>query len=184
MSRQVEIDVRSENRDIFCPVYKISWFSKVCRLKARILPVIPDRDKLFLEQCHHIYKVFHRVQTEGDSANMRSHAEIHFILMFGVAMLYDSKADKSLHVVIGAVPSVADKDVPGIRQGIVAVNHTAESPEFIFLMNGLDEGIGINVLLQIIKSVQMHAVKPFCGIAFCYKVFRGRKERLTEKSKS
>ena len=79
------------------------------------------------------------------------------------------------HIVIGAVSSVADEDIPGSGPGIVPVNHITESPEFILLVDGLDEGVRISMFLQVIKSIQVHAVEAFCGMSFRYKVFWGRK---------
>ena len=67
-------------------VYKISWFSEVRRLKSWILAIIPNGNQFFFEQWHYIYGVFLRGQTEKDSANMGSHAEIHLIFMLCISM--------------------------------------------------------------------------------------------------
>lgn len=45
------------------------------------------------------------------------------------------------HIVIGTVPPVADKDIPGSGEGSVPVDHVTESPEFVLAVNGLDKGI-------------------------------------------
>ena len=70
------------------------------------------------------------------------------------------------HVVIGTVSPVADKDIPGPGPGIVPVNHITESPEFILLVDRLDERVRISMSLQVIKSIQVHAVEAFCGMSF------------------
>lgn len=89
-----------------------------------------------------------------------------------------------VYVVIGAVSPVADKDIPGPKTGIVSVNHVAESPEFILVVDGLDKCIGIRMFLQVIKCIQMHTVENFCGMAFRYRAFLRRKGRLAEKGES
>ena len=70
------------------------------------------------------------------------------------------------HVVIGTVSSVADEDIPGSGPGTVPVNHITESPEFILLVDGLDEGVRINMFPEVIKSIHMHAEKAFCRMPF------------------
>lgn len=87
------------------------------------------------------------------------------------------------HVVIRAIPPVADKDISGSGLGIMPVNHVTEGPEFIFLVDGLDQCIGIGVFLQVIERIQVHAVEAFCGMASRYKVFRGREGGPAEKRK-
>jgi len=83
-----------------CPVYKIPWLSKARRLKTWILALLPDWDHLFFKQRHHTYGVFFRGQTEKAPAYMGCHTEIHFIYMFGLAMLYDGKVNESFcHIV-------------------------------------------------------------------------------------
>ena len=70
------------------------------------------------------------------------------------------------HVVIRAVPPVADKDIPGPGLGMVPVNHVTEGLEFILPVDGLDQGIGIGMSLQVIERIQVHAVEAFCGMTF------------------
>ena len=82
------------------PVDKIPGLSEMRRLQAWILAFLPDRDQLLFKQRRHIYMVFPRVQAEGDSANMGRHTEIHFILMFGLAVLNNRKADKCFRYVV------------------------------------------------------------------------------------
>lgn len=70
------------------------------------------------------------------------------------------------HVIIGAVPTVADEDVPGIWRRIKPVNHIAEGPEFILTVDRLDKCGRIGVLIQVIECIQVHAVEAFCGMPF------------------
>ena len=70
------------------------------------------------------------------------------------------------HIIIGTVPPVPDKDVFGARKALLPVNHSTEGQEFIFLMYGLNEGIGISMEGEVIKSIQVHAVEAFGGMAF------------------
>lgn len=52
------------------------------------------------------------------------------------------------------------------------VHHIAESPERILLVNWLDQSIRIGMFLQVIESIQVHAVKSFCRMSLRNKVFR------------
>lgn len=70
------------------------------RLKTRILAFLPDWAQLFSEQRHHIYGVFLRGQTEKGPADMGGHTKIHFIYMFGLAMLYDCKVDEGFRHIV------------------------------------------------------------------------------------
>ena len=70
------------------------------------------------------------------------------------------------HVIIGAVPPVADKDIPGTRWCVEPVNHITESPEFILVVDGLDKSGQIGVFLEVIECIQVHAVEARCGMAF------------------
>lgn len=87
------------------------------------------------------------------------------------------------YIVIGTVSSVADKDIPDTLKSAVAVDHFTESPKFIFLMNGLDEGVGISMILLVIERIQIHTVEAFSGMPLGTKIFRRRKGRSAEKSK-
>ena len=87
------------------------------------------------------------------------------------------------HVVIGTVPPVTDKDISGPRRCDVAVDHATESPEFILLMDGLEEGVGISMLLQVIEGIQVHAVESFSRMPLGNKIFRRGKGWPAEKSK-
>ena len=78
-----------------CPVYKIPGFSEMRRLKAWILAFLPDGYQFFFEQRHHINGIFLRGWMEKDPADMGCHTKIHFILVFGLSMLYDCKIDES-----------------------------------------------------------------------------------------
>ncbi len=102
---------------------------------------------------------------------MGGHTKIHFIYMFGLAMLYDCKVDEGFrhdmgHVIIGAVPAVADEDISGTRWRVEPVDHIAEGPEFILVVDGLDKRGRIGVLLDVIEGIQVHAVEAFRGMSF------------------
>lgn len=65
------------DRNALCwSVYEISRFSEMRCFQLDILACIPKRDQLFAKQGHHIYGALLRGQTEKDSANMSTHAEI------------------------------------------------------------------------------------------------------------
>lgn len=51
-------------------------------------------------QRHHIYGGFLRGQTEKGHADMGGHTKIHFIYMFGLAMLYDCKVDEGFRHIV------------------------------------------------------------------------------------
>lgn len=56
------------------------------------------------------------------------------------------------HVIIRAISPVANKDIFGARHCDMAVCHVTEGPEFILLMNRLDQSIRIsNVFADHIK---------------------------------
>ncbi len=61
----------------------------------------------------------------------------------------------------------------------MTVNHITERTE---LMDGLYQGIGISMFLQIVKSIQVHTVEAFCRMTSADKVFRRGKGRLAEKT--
>lgn len=56
------------------------------------------------------------------------------------------------HVVIGTIATVANIDVLTSLGDLMAVNHDAESAEFIFVMDRLDQGIRISVGCEIINA--------------------------------
>jgi len=62
------------------------------------------------------------------------------------------------------------------------VYNCAESFKFIFLMNRLNKDIRINMLLDILKCIDMHTVEPFLGMLLVNKVFAGRKLWFAEIS--
>ena len=70
------------------------------------------------------------------------------------------------HIIIGAVPTVADEDIPGIRRRIKPIDHIAEGPEFILAVDRLDKRGRIGVLVQVIECIQVHTVEAFCGMPF------------------
>ena len=62
-------------------------------LQSRVLAFIPYRDQFFLQQERHIVPVFLRGQTEKDPANMCSHGEIYFVLIFCFFLFDDGTVD-------------------------------------------------------------------------------------------
>lgn len=69
------------------------------------------------------------------------------------------------HVVIGAIPAVTDIDIFLSFQNVVTVNDITESTEFIFAADGLDQRIRIGMRIQVIESIQVHAVDAAGGVA-------------------
>lgn len=62
------------------------------------------------------------------------------------------------HVIIRAIAAVTDIDIFYSIQNIVPVNNITESTEFIFAADRLDQRIRVSMGIQVIKSVQVHAV--------------------------
>ena len=62
------------------------------------------------------------------------------------------------HVIIRAIAAVTDIDIFYYIQNIVPVNNITESNEFIFAADRLDQRIRVSMGIQVIKSVQVHAV--------------------------
>nr|WP_330364224.1 hypothetical protein [Enterocloster clostridioformis] len=46
------------------------------------------------------------------------------------------------------------------------MDHIAEGPEFILVVDGLDKRGRIGVLLEVIEGIQVHAVEAFRGMSF------------------
>ena len=69
-------------------------------LKSWVMAFIPYWDQFFLQQEHHVVSVFLRGQTEKDPANMCSHGEIHFVLMFCFLLFGDGIIDQYFRYVI------------------------------------------------------------------------------------
>ena len=69
------------------------------------------------------------------------------------------------HVIIRAVPTVSDKDVGKSVRGFQAVYHSAESPEFVPAVDGLDESILICMRIKVIERVEVDTVEALCGMA-------------------
>ncbi len=70
-------------------------------LQSWILAFVPYGDQFFLQQKHHVVSVFLRGRTEKDPANMCSHGEIHFVLMFCFLLFDDGTVDQHFRYVIG-----------------------------------------------------------------------------------
>lgn len=74
-------------------------------------------------------------------------------------------------------------DIFYIVSVFMRVNHLTEWGKFIFTMNGLNECIRISMFSRIIKSIQMHAVKAFCGMPLTNMVFLRGEGRFAKKVK-
>lgn len=88
-------------------------------------------------------------------------------------------SDHMCHVVIGAVSPVTDKDGFATKRIPIAVNHVTEGPEFIFLVDRLDDGVRVGMLFKVVKGVEVHAVKPFCRMSFRDEILGGGERRLS-----
>ena len=69
-------------------------------LQSWILAFVPYGDQFFLQQKHHVVSVFLRGRTEKDPANMCSHGEIHFVLMFCFLLFDDGTVDQHFRYVV------------------------------------------------------------------------------------
>ena len=69
-------------------------------LKSWVMAFIPYGDQFFLQQEHHVVSVFLRGQTEKDPANMCSHSEIYFVLMFCFLLFDDGTVNQHFRYVI------------------------------------------------------------------------------------
>ena len=86
------------------PIDKVSWLTEMGCLQSWVSAIIPYRDQFLLQQEHHVISVFLRGQTKKDPANMCSHGEIHFVLIFGFLLFDDGTVDQHFrHVVCNKV---------------------------------------------------------------------------------
>ena len=69
-------------------------------LQSWILAFIPYGDQFFLQQKHHVALAFLRGRTGKDPANMCSHSEIYFVLMFCFLLFDDGTVDQHFRYVI------------------------------------------------------------------------------------
>ena len=60
---------------------------------------------------------------------------------------------------------VSNKNITDPVRCLQAVHHGTESPEFIFGMDRLDEGILISMGIQVIKCIEVETVESFSGVA-------------------
>ena len=56
------------------------------------------------------------------------------------------------HVVIGAEATVSDKDGTSVRRKRVTIDDGSEGAKFILLSNGLNDGVGITIGVQVKES--------------------------------
>ena len=69
-------------------------------LKSWILAFVPYGDQFFQQQGHHVVLLFLRGQTQKAPANMCSHGEIHFVLMFCFLLFDDGTVDQHFRYVV------------------------------------------------------------------------------------
>lgn len=85
------------------------------------------------------------------------------------------------HIIIRAVAPVANENCFCIRNAHMTVYKLAKSSEFIFLMSRLYQCICINMPVQVIENIDMHAVEPGGRMAFRNIVFIQSKPGETGK---
>ena len=86
------------------------------------------------------------------------------------------------HIVVRTIATVTNINVFSSFDDFMAVNHVAESTEFIFTMDRLNQGIRISVCCKVIKSIQMHAVDPSDRISRRAVIVSGRETWCAEIS--
>ncbi len=92
--------------------------------------------------------------------------------------------DDMRHIVIGAIAPVTHIDVLAAGKEGAGIRHTAESLEFIFHMDWLEQRGSIHVPVEIIERIDMEAVKALCGMAFGYEILIGGEFTAAEKRDS
>ena len=90
--------IDSDETALSCTVYKIPWFSEMCRFQSGILAVIPNRNQLSTQQGHYIYGVF--FGTKEDPANMSCHSKINLIFIFCLPLFDNCKINQCFGHVI------------------------------------------------------------------------------------
>ena len=69
------------------------------------------------------------------------------------------------HVVVGAVAPVANVDILPAGEGPVPVHDVTECTKFVFFMHGLEDGVRIDVCIEVKKGINMYAVDTAGGAA-------------------
>ena len=87
------------------------------------------------------------------------------------------------HVIVRAIAPVPNIDIPDAGEDSVSVNDETEGPELVLVMDGLENGVGIDPLFQVIKGVEVNTVKAFRGMALADKVLRPGNSDLLKKVK-
>ena len=90
------------------------------------------------------------------------------------------------HVVVGAVPPVANVDIFPAGERPVPVHDVAECAKFVFFMHGLEDGVRIDVCIEVKKGINMYAVDTAGGAAahsrgFVNPLFKNIKNSWTSK---
>lgn len=114
---------------------------------------------------------------------MGSHSEIDFVFMFCSLFLHYRVVyhcfsyvicnqpcpyflfHNMCHVIIRTIATVADIDIFSSTHNIAPVNDITESTEFIFAADWLYQCIRVSMGIQIIESIQMHAVDTVGRVA-------------------
>ena len=87
------------------------------------------------------------------------------------------------HVIVRAIAPVPNVDIPDAGEDSVSANDGTEGPELVLVMDGLENGVGIDPLFQVIKGVKVNTLKAFRGMALADKVLRPGKLRFAKKGK-
>ncbi len=69
------------------------------------------------------------------------------------------------HVVVGAVPPVANVDIFPAGERPVPVHDVTECTKFVFFMHGLEDIVRIDVCVKVKKGINMYAVDTAGGAA-------------------
>ena len=60
------------------------------------------------------------------------------------------------HVIVRAIAPVPNVDIPDAGEDSVSANDGTEGPELVLVMDGLENGVGIDPLFQVIKGVKVN----------------------------
>ena len=85
------------------------------------------------------------------------------------------------HVVAGAAAPVANVDILPAGKSPVPVHDVAECAKFVFFMHGLEDGVRIDVCIQVKKGIYMYAVDTVGGMAGKAEILRGSEFGLLKK---
>lgn len=86
------------------------------------------------------------------------------------------------HVVVGAVAPVANVDILPAGESPVPVHDVTECAKFVFFMHRLEDGVRIDVCIQVKKGINMYAVDAAGGVSGGAEILWGSQFRAAEKS--